>query len=196
MKTKVLLFTILLAGVFISCSDTDVPIDDGKRLTPLALMVDLNNDSVADFKLEYNTTITNGEAEEMIGYLFPLGATQILTDPTISQTFFLSFGDYVTSTAIAPEAYASTIISAIRKRNTEATWTVNSIPLYTIGNDSVPPVLIRVHMNPAYIGVKFMEGDDTHVGWAKIAFDETNGEPSLVAKSYDISGSGSCLIDQ
>ena len=192
MKTKILLLT-LIAILFFSCSETENPIDDGKRLTPLALLVDINDDGAFDFKIEYNTTITNGQAEEFIGYLFPLGATQILTDPSISQTLFIGLGDMVKANPTAPQVYASSIISVLNRRHDEVIWTMNSVPHFTLGNDSVPPVLIKAHMNPAYIGVKFMAGDITYVGWAKLEFNLTDGEPALITKRFALDD---CLVDE
>lgn len=185
MKTKILLFTVLLAGMFISCTDTDDPLDDSRRETPLDFPVDMDDNGVVDFVLVYNTTMTNGQPEEMIGYIKPLGTTQILTDPSISQTLFLGLTEYVTATPLSPKVFATSTIAIIRKRTTETTWTVNSISS-----------LYEQHMNPAYIGVKFMTGDVSHVGWVKIQFNINDGEPSLVAKSYDVNNSGSCLINQ
>ncbi len=177
MKTKILLLSILLSALFFSCSDTENPLDDGKQLTPLALVIDINDDGISDLKIEYNTTLTHEEREEMIGYIFPLGNSEFLTDENISESLFLLKDDSVTATPTAPRVFSDLIRHVISKKDADILWTVNSVD----------------RMNPAYIGVKFLSGDTWFVGWAKIQFNIIDGEPELLATGY---AENTCLIDE
>lgn len=182
MKTKPLFLILLLSIFIISCSKTDEVTDVSNRVTPLALPVDMNDDGVSDFKIEFNTTITDGSAEVMTGYLFPLNGTQILINSSTGYSMFLEPLDVVVANPGSTLSYQPSIVPVIKKRVQETSWTVNSIRY-----------LDQAHMNPAYIGVKFLVGDVWYIGWAKFQFDTSNAEPTLVAKKYALDN---CVIDQ
>jgi len=183
MKTKFLLVSFLAITLFISCSKTENPIDNSKSAAPMAYMVDMNDDGISDFKLEWNTTLTNDVPTEMVGYIFPLGSTQMLEDTTISTTSFLQLNDSIDASPSTPEFFTSATKPIIRKQKDETSWTVNSVSTLLTGTP----------MNPVYIGVKFQKDNMSYVGWAKIKFDTKSGEPQLLAKKYALD---KCKIDQ
>ncbi|MBN1462155.1 MAG: hypothetical protein JW922_00575 [Paludibacteraceae bacterium] len=182
MKTQPFLLVLLLTVFSISCSKTDDVTDVSNRVTPLALPVDMNDDGISDFKVEFNTTITDGSPEVMIGYLFPLNSTQVLINSNTAYSMFLQPLDIVTANPSLPLSFQPSYVQVIRKRVQETSWTVNSAAYFD-----------QAHMNPAYVGVKFLVGDVWYVGWAKFQFDTSNAEPTLVAKKYALDD---CIIDQ
>ncbi len=177
MKTKKILPILFIVSLFFSCQNTETPIDDGKTLTPLALLVDMNDDGISEFKVEYNVTINNGQAEEYIGHLQPLNGTQFLVNEYLSQTMIKDTGDIIKKNPILPEEYDSPVLKAISKKEGDIKWTINSIPK-SIGDS----VLIGTKLNPAYIAVSYISNGDTYIGWAKIHFNLEDGEPTLITK--------------
>jgi len=135
---------------------------------PKSLDIDINNDTVIDFRIDYKWLITNDyptSGKSLTGYIQPLNGNEILYKRNIGN-LFLQKNDTIFSTSTATLTW----------NKYQADLVVNN------GQDSTWSIISPEGINNFYLGLKLKTAVNNYIGWMKIAVQSMTGEISIVNK--------------
>jgi hypothetical protein len=133
---------------------------------PESLDIDINNDAITDFRIEYKELVTNdypSSGLSMIGFLHSLNENEIVYKPFIGN-LFLQQNDII---------YSSEVTAAIWSRNPADLISHN-------GHDSAWRILSPYFLNDLFIGFKLKASAKIYIGWMKLDIDKKTGNISLL----------------
>ncbi len=160
---------LIITSVFLilaSCSKS------GIYFPPDNITIDINNDSINDFEIDY-MSYASGEIPPMnqgvICRLFPLNDNQILYQQSTEYCLFLRLNDTIK-----------------RENNTQSIWHDNPVSLIHLDGDDDKwedewNVFYSEQKSIYYVGLKIQDSID-YIGWMSMRIDFKRGYISIVDK--------------
>jgi hypothetical protein len=191
MKTGYTIFICSLLLISLSCeSDKEDGINGTPEVpeTPQTVALDVNDDGVDDFELQYGMFVWDGVGVSgfgISGRIDPLNENSLLfirDAEMYSHTLFNKRGDTINKDAAAP-----------------LEWNIMSAELVTISDmNNLWPLEWNIMSENApdsyYVGVKVKDGSEFMIGWLKLEINKDTGEAFVT--DMEVTAEDEIVIDR
>jgi hypothetical protein len=170
---KTILYCIFFVCTVLFTSGCEKTRDDKTEnsnliIQPKSQDIDINNDLIIDFRIDYKWLVTNDEptpGKALIGYIKPLNENKILYKSNVGNLFLLK-NDTV-----------------FLIQTSKMIWSKFQADLVTNnGKDTIWTVLSSNPINDFYLGFQLSTSIENYIGWMKVDIHKNSGIISIMNK--------------
>jgi hypothetical protein len=137
-------------------------------IQPKSQDIDINNDLITDFRIDYKWLVTNDEpssGKALIGYVKPLNENKILYKNNVGNLFLLK-NDTVFLIPATKMIWSKFQADLVTNNGKDTNWTVIS----------------SNHISDFYLGFRLSTSIKNYIGWMKVDINKNSGIISIINK--------------